>query len=48
MKDDFVFLRHILDAIELIQQYVKDVSYEEFVSNKMLQDAVIREERLRL
>lgn len=42
-KDDTVFLRHMLDAIDLIESYLKDKSYEEFEKNRMLQDAVIRE-----
>ena len=42
-KDDTVFLKHILDAIDLIDSYLKDKSYEEFEENRMLQDAVIRE-----
>jgi len=42
-KDDTVFLKHILDAINLIGSYLKDKSYEEFEENRMLQDAVIRE-----
>ena len=42
-KDDTVFLKHILDAINLIEKYLKDKSYEEFKNNRMLQDAVIRE-----
>ena len=42
-KDDTVFLKHILDAINLIEEYLKDKSYEEFKDNRMLQDAVIRE-----
>jgi len=27
-KDDTVFLKHILDAINLIEEYPKDKSYE--------------------
>ncbi|MCD6331358.1 MAG: DUF86 domain-containing protein [Thermoplasmata archaeon] len=42
-KDDTVFLRHMLDAINLIEEYLKDRNYEEFKNNRMLQDAVIRE-----
>jgi len=42
-KDDTVFLKHILDAIDLIESYLKNKSYEEFEENRMLQDAVIRE-----
>ena len=41
-KNDTVFLK-LLDAIDLIESYLKDKSYEEFEENRMLQDAVIRE-----
>jgi len=41
-KDDTVFLK-LLDAIDLIDSYLRDKSYEEFKENRMLQDAVIRE-----
>ena len=41
-KDNTVFLKHILDAIDLIENYLKNKSYEEFEENRMLQDAVIR------
>ncbi len=43
MKDNTVFLKHILDAIKLLREYLKDKSYEDFKNNRMLQDAVIRE-----
>jgi uncharacterized protein with HEPN domain len=42
-KDDTVYLRHILDAIALIEEYVKDVSENEFLSRSMTKDAVARE-----
>ncbi|MHA1239010.1 MAG: HepT-like ribonuclease domain-containing protein [Candidatus Odinarchaeia archaeon] len=42
-KDDTVFLKHILDAINLIEEYLKDKKYNEFKNNRMLQDAIIRE-----
>ncbi len=42
-KDNTVFLKHILDAIDLIESYLRGKSYEEFEKNRMLQDAVIRE-----
>ncbi len=42
-KDDTVFLRHILDAINQIGEYLGNKGYEEFKTNRMLQDAVIRE-----
>jgi len=43
MKDDKVFLKHILDAIENIEEYLSGASYEDFSSNKMMVDAVVRE-----
>ncbi len=42
-KDNLVFLKHILDAINLIEEYLKDKEFQEFTNNHMLQDAVIRE-----
>lgn len=43
MKNNMVFLKHMLDAINLIEEYLRDGCYEKFRSNRMLQDAVIRE-----
>ena len=43
MKKDFlIFLKHILESIELIEDYVKDTTEKEFLSNPQQQDAVIR------
>ncbi|OYT55435.1 MAG: hypothetical protein B6U77_01700, partial [Candidatus Hecatellales archaeon ex4484_218] len=42
-KDDIVYLRHILDAIRLIEEYLQTKNYNDFIKNRMLQDAVIRE-----
>lgn len=42
-KDDSIFLKHMLDAINLIEEYLRDKDYDEFKNNRMLQDAVIRE-----
>ena len=42
-KDNLVFLKHTLDAINLIEEYLKDKKFQEFTNNHMLQDAVIRE-----
>ena len=42
-KDDIVFLKHMLDAIELIENYLMGKDFSEFENNRMLQDAVIRE-----
>ena len=42
-KDDRVYLRHIMDAINLIEKYLENVNCDEFMKNHMIQDAVIRE-----
>lgn len=42
-RDDTVYVKHMLDAMKLIEKYLENKSYEEFISNRMLQDAVIRE-----
>lgn len=43
MKDDRVYLRHILEAIGKIESYIKDRSYDFFCEDEMMIDAVIRE-----
>jgi len=42
-KDDFVYLRHFLDAISRIEEYTQDITYERFMSNHLIQDGVIRQ-----
>lgn len=43
MKRDFiVFLKHILDSIKIIESYFKDVTKEDFLSDREVQDATIR------
>lgn len=41
-KDPAVFLHHVLDSIELIEQYSRGIDEKGFLSNKQLQDSVIR------
>ncbi|KKO19682.1 MAG: DUF86 domain-containing protein [Candidatus Brocadia sp.] len=43
IKDGTVFLRHILDAINKIQKYTKDMDYEGFRASSLVQDGVIRQ-----
>lgn len=43
MKNDKTYLAHIQNAIETIEEYLEGVSYEKFISNKMVIDAVVRE-----
>ena len=42
-RDDTVYLHHILDAIESIENYTKGMSENEFLSNSMTHDAVVRQ-----
>ncbi len=43
MKDDDVFLKHVLDSINQIEEYVDGMGYEDFVSNRLVQDGVVRQ-----
>lgn len=42
-KDDSIYLKHILDAISRIEEYVQAISYEDFMDNHLIQDGVIRQ-----
>ena len=42
-RDDTVYLHHILDAIESIEEYTKGMSENEFLSDSMVHDAVVRQ-----
>ena len=42
-RDDTVYLLHILDAIGLIEEYTRGMSENEFLSNSMAHDAVVRQ-----
>ncbi len=44
MKNDLFYLKHIRDAIEIItEEYLNEVSHDEFIENRMIRDAVVRE-----
>lgn len=43
MKNDAVYLHHILDAINRIEQYLAGVSYDRFLQDALLQDGVVRQ-----
>lgn len=44
MKDNKVYLQHILDAIGIVESYLEDVEKEDFVSEKgLVQDGVVRQ-----
>jgi uncharacterized protein with HEPN domain len=42
-KDDTIYLRHILDAIDTIEEYLRGVSEEKFKATRLLQDGAIRQ-----
>lgn len=42
-KSDVIYLKHILDSINRIEQYTENVDYDSFMINTMVQDAVIRQ-----
>ena len=43
VREDTVYLRHILDAAERIGRYLAGVSWERFEREELLQDGVIRQ-----
>ena len=42
-RDDSVYLRHILDAIDAVSEYLAGMSRGDFLVAPMLRDAVIRQ-----
>ena len=43
MKDNLIYVKHILDAINAIVSYTGDADFDGFSSNNMMFDAVVRE-----
>ncbi len=43
MKDDIAYLKHVLEAIESIDDYIKNFDYAIFSNDKKTIDAVVRE-----
>lgn len=41
-KDPLIFLKHIMECIELIEKYTKKLTKRKFLENTKTQDAVIR------
>jgi uncharacterized protein with HEPN domain len=42
MKDDLVYIKHIQDAIEKIEEYIADFDFESFTQDSKTLDAVVR------
>lgn len=43
MKNDVVYLKHILDAANQIENYARGMTYETFLATRLVQDGVIRQ-----
>ncbi len=41
-KDELIYLNHILDCIDKIQNYTFEINKDEFLAKPIIQDAVIR------
>lgn len=42
MKENIIFAKHILESVEIIEEYCSGSEKEDFLKDKKLQDAVIR------
>jgi uncharacterized protein with HEPN domain len=42
-KDDTVYLQHVLDAINTVQEYLQGVNEEKFKATRLLQDGAVRQ-----
>ena len=42
-KDDLAFIEHILESINAIKEFSKNMSKEELISNRLKQSAIVRE-----
>ncbi len=42
-RDELIYLRHVLDEINTIEEYLQDVDEEKFKATRLLQDGTIRE-----
>jgi len=42
VKDDLAYVEHILDCIRKIKEFSEGLSFKEFSSNELVQDAIIR------
>ncbi len=42
-KDDIVFVNHILDSINAIENFSNDISKGDLISNRLIRSAIVRE-----
>ena len=43
IKDDFIFIEHILDSIKAIEEFSRGITEKELNSNRLKQSAIVRE-----
>jgi uncharacterized protein with HEPN domain len=43
MKDDLVYIEHILSCIVRIQSYTEGLNYDSFLEKQVVQDAIVRQ-----
>jgi len=43
MKDDSIYIDHIINSIQRIESYIQSMSYKSFTEDLMVQDAVVRQ-----
>ena len=43
MKDDLAFIEHILDSINAIEEFSKNLKKEKLISDRLRQSAIVRE-----
>jgi uncharacterized protein with HEPN domain len=42
-RDNTIYLQHILDAIQQVEEYLQDVDEQTFLERRLIQDGVIRQ-----
>jgi uncharacterized protein with HEPN domain len=42
-RDDSLYIKDILESIKAIEEYIKDIDYNQFIENRMIYSATIRE-----
>lgn len=43
MKKDEIYIKHILDAISTVKDYVSEMDFDAFLEKRLVQDGVIRQ-----
>jgi uncharacterized protein with HEPN domain len=42
MKNDLLYINHIIETVQIIESYIVGISLDDFIGNRMLCDAVLR------